>query len=207
MLGVLSLLVGLLVAGLALPAAAGLGVTTKNAIGDITFNELPASLQSPPLSQLSVIKAADGSNLATFYYENRQSVSLDDVAPTMRQAIVAIEDSRFYEHHGGRPEGHPPRAADRHLLRRGSAGCIDDYPAVRAPGAGRDERCGQQHRSSRRRDVEEPDPQAHRSALRIGARAEAVEGPDPRGLPQHGVLRRRRVWRLRGRAALLRRDG
>jgi membrane peptidoglycan carboxypeptidase len=105
MLGVLSLLVGLLVAGLALPAAAGLGVTTKNAIGDITFNELPASLQSPPLSQLSVIKAADGSDLATFYYENRQSVSLDDVAPTMRQAIVAIEDSRFYEHHGVDPKG------------------------------------------------------------------------------------------------------
>ena len=105
MLGVLSLLVGLLVAGLALPAAAGLGITTKNAIGDITFSQLPASLQSPPLSQLSVIKAADGSNLATFYYENRQSVRLDDVAPTMRQAIVAIEDSRFYEHHGVDPKG------------------------------------------------------------------------------------------------------
>jgi membrane peptidoglycan carboxypeptidase len=105
MLGVLSLLVGLLVAGLALPAAAGLGVTTKNAIGDITFSELPASLQSPPLSQLSVIKAADGTNLATFYYENRQSVDIEDVAPTMRQAIVAIEDSRFYEHHGVDPKG------------------------------------------------------------------------------------------------------
>ncbi|HEY5202207.1 MAG TPA: penicillin-binding protein [Acidothermaceae bacterium] len=105
MLGVLSLLVGLLVAGLALPAAAGLGVTTKNAIGDITFSELPASLQSPPLSQLSVIKAADGTPLATFYYENRQSVDLVDVAPTMRQAIVAIEDSRFYEHHGVDPKG------------------------------------------------------------------------------------------------------
>jgi membrane peptidoglycan carboxypeptidase len=105
MLGVLSLLVGLLVAGLALPAAAGLGITTKNAIGDITFSELPASLQSPPLSQLSVIKAADGTPLATFYYENRQSVDIEDVAPTMRQAIVAIEDARFYEHHGVDPKG------------------------------------------------------------------------------------------------------
>jgi len=105
MLGVLSLLVGLLVAGLALPAAAGLGITTKNAIGDITFSELPASLQSPPLSQLSVINAADGTPLAKFYYENRQSVSLNEVAPTMRQAIVAIEDSRFYEHHGVDPKG------------------------------------------------------------------------------------------------------
>jgi membrane peptidoglycan carboxypeptidase len=105
MLGVLSVLVGLLVAGLALPAASGIGITTRNAIGSITFSDLPASLQAPPLSQRSVILAADGTTLATFYYENRQSVSLSDVNPTMRQAIVAIEDSRFYEHHGIDPKG------------------------------------------------------------------------------------------------------
>ena len=105
MLGVLSVLAGLLVAGLALPAASGIGITTRNAIGTITFSDLPASLQAPPLSQRSVILAADGTTLATFYYENRQSVSLSDVAPTMRQAIVAIEDSRFYEHHGIDPKG------------------------------------------------------------------------------------------------------
>jgi membrane peptidoglycan carboxypeptidase len=104
-LGVLSVLVGLLVAGLALPAASGIGITTRNAIGTITFADLPASLQAPPLSQRSVILAADGTTLATFYYENRQSVSLSDVSPTMRQAIVAIEDSRFYEHHGIDPKG------------------------------------------------------------------------------------------------------
>src|SRR5450432_2940757 len=104
-LGVMSILVGLLVAGLALPAAGGLGIATRNAIGTITFSELPASLQTPPLSQRSVIKASDGSTIATFYYENRQSVSLSDVAPSMRQAIVAIEDSRFYEHHGIDPKG------------------------------------------------------------------------------------------------------
>ena len=105
MLGVLSVLVGLLVAGLALPAASGIGITTRNAIGSITFSDLPASLQAPPLSQRSVILASDGTPLATFYYENRQSVSLSDVNPTMRQAIVAIEDSRFYEHHGIDPKG------------------------------------------------------------------------------------------------------
>jgi membrane peptidoglycan carboxypeptidase len=52
-----------------------------------------------------VIKAADGTTLATFYYENRQSVDLSDVSPIMRQAIVAIEDARFYEHHGVDPKG------------------------------------------------------------------------------------------------------
>jgi len=102
---VLSVLVGGLVAGLALPAIGGAGIATKDAIGTITFSDLPASLQAPPLSQRSVIKANDGTTLATFYYENRQSVSLSDVPPVMRQAIVAIEDSRFYEHHGVDPKG------------------------------------------------------------------------------------------------------
>ena len=57
-LGVLSLLVGLLVAGLALPAVGGLGIATRNAIGTSPSHELPPSLQSPPLSQRSVIKAS-----------------------------------------------------------------------------------------------------------------------------------------------------
>jgi membrane peptidoglycan carboxypeptidase len=116
-LAALSVLVGVLVAALALPAASGVGVATKDAIGTITFADLPASLQSPPLSQRSVILAADGSTLATFYYENRQSVSLSEVSPIMRQAIVAIEDSRFYEDHGIDPKG-----ILRALLKDSSAG-------------------------------------------------------------------------------------
>jgi membrane peptidoglycan carboxypeptidase len=104
-LAVVAVLVGVLTAGLALPAVAGIGIATRNAIGTITFSDLPASLQAPPLSQRSVILASDGSTLATFYYENRQSVPLSDVSPIMRQAIVAIEDSRFYEHHGVDPRG------------------------------------------------------------------------------------------------------
>src|SRR5205814_2210134 len=62
------------------------------------FEALPADLASPGLPQRSVILAADGSRLATFYYENRVEVPLAKVAPIMRQAIVAIEDSRFYQH-------------------------------------------------------------------------------------------------------------
>ena len=67
----------------------------------------------------------------------------------MRQAIVAIEDSRFYEHHGVDPKG-ILRAllTDTSSGARG-AGCVDDHPAVRAAGAGRDERAGQQHRRGR----------------------------------------------------------
>jgi len=102
---VLAAVSGALVAALALPAVGGAGIATRNAIGTLTFSELPAELRTPPLSQRSVIKAADGTTMATFYYENRQSVDLSQVSPIMRQAIVAIEDARFYEHHGIDPKG------------------------------------------------------------------------------------------------------
>jgi membrane peptidoglycan carboxypeptidase len=39
-----------------------------------------------------------GKLIATFYDQNRVNVPLDEVAPIMRRAIVAIEDYRFYEH-------------------------------------------------------------------------------------------------------------
>src|SRR5437868_3115562 len=81
---VLSAVCGALVAAVALPAVGGAGIATRNAIGTLTFSELPPELRTPPLSQRSVIKAADGTTLATFYYENRQSVDLSEVSPIMR---------------------------------------------------------------------------------------------------------------------------
>ena len=40
----------------------------------------------------------NGKILAYFYDENRIPVKLDKIAPVMRQAQMAIEDHRFYEH-------------------------------------------------------------------------------------------------------------
>ncbi len=92
-------LAGVLAAGLALPLVGGAGLLARDSVQ--SFDDLPMELQRAPLPQRSVIYAADETTaLGSFYYENRQSVSLDDVAPIMRKAIVAIEDSRFYEHHG-----------------------------------------------------------------------------------------------------------
>jgi membrane peptidoglycan carboxypeptidase len=93
-----SVLSGLLVAGLALPVVGGLGLAARESAQG--FENLPGELETPPLPERSRILAADGSLIATFFYENRVSVPLADVAPVMRQAIVAIEDSRFYEHGG-----------------------------------------------------------------------------------------------------------
>ena len=93
-----SLVAGMLVAGAALPFVGGAGVATRTAIED--YEALPSQLTTPPLPQRSRILAADGSVIATIYEQNRVEVPLSAVAPVMRQAIVAIEDRRFYEHGG-----------------------------------------------------------------------------------------------------------
>jgi membrane peptidoglycan carboxypeptidase len=95
---VVSVLSGVLVAGLVLPVLGSVGlVARKSADG---FEDLPAELDIPPLPERSRILASDGSLIANFYYENRISVPLSQVSPLMRQAVVAIEDSRFYKHGG-----------------------------------------------------------------------------------------------------------
>jgi membrane peptidoglycan carboxypeptidase len=95
---VVSVLSGVLVAGLVLPVLGSAGlVARKSADG---FEDLPAELEIPALPERSRILASDGSLIANFYYENRVSVPLAQVSPLMRQAVVAIEDSRFYEHGG-----------------------------------------------------------------------------------------------------------
>jgi membrane peptidoglycan carboxypeptidase len=92
------MLAGVLLAALALPFVGTAGLTAKAAADD--FQALPADIDTRPLPQRSRMLAADGKLIATFYEENRVSVPLKSVAPVMRDAILAIEDSRFYEHSG-----------------------------------------------------------------------------------------------------------
>jgi membrane peptidoglycan carboxypeptidase len=92
------LVAGALVAGFALPLVGGAALTAKAAAED--FQSLPGDLKTRELAQRSVVLAADGTRIATFFDENRVTVALSAVAPVMRQAILAIEDARFYEHPG-----------------------------------------------------------------------------------------------------------
>jgi penicillin-binding protein 1A len=66
---------------------------------DITARVGMSSYQYQPM-QKTVVYSADGVLLAELYAENRVCVSHDDISPEMRQAIVAIEDHRFYKHGG-----------------------------------------------------------------------------------------------------------
>ncbi|MGA8045012.1 MAG: transglycosylase domain-containing protein [Dermatophilaceae bacterium] len=89
---------GLLLAGLAMPAVGASGAAANSSIA--AFEELPSDFTASPLSQQSVILDANGGVIATPYDENRIIVPLDEIAPIMQEAVVAIEDSRFYEHNG-----------------------------------------------------------------------------------------------------------
>jgi membrane peptidoglycan carboxypeptidase len=93
------LLAGVVVAAAVFPAVALPGLVAK--AGADQFDALPTVLSMPQLPQVTYVYASDGRTLiSTFYDENRKLISLSDVAPVMREAMVAAEDMRFYEHHG-----------------------------------------------------------------------------------------------------------
>ena len=59
----------------------------------------PAAFVRQP--QTSVLEAADGSRLAELHAEqDRREIGLDGVADVVEQAVVAVEDRRFWSHHG-----------------------------------------------------------------------------------------------------------
>ncbi|MBO3094674.1 penicillin-binding protein [Cellulomonas dongxiuzhuiae] len=92
---------GVLAAGLVLP-----GVAVANGLTGMTvtaFDDLPSELEQQPLPEKSEILAADGTLLATFFVQNRVVVPLSEIAPIMQQAVIAVEDRRFYEHSGVDP--------------------------------------------------------------------------------------------------------
>ncbi|MGH3344902.1 MAG: transglycosylase domain-containing protein [Carbonactinosporaceae bacterium] len=98
-----SALAGVLAAGLAVPVVGSVGAGAQTAAE--SFQQLPADLEVPQLPERSRVLATDGTTLATFYQQDRVNVPLEQVAPVMRRAIVAIEDSRFFRHQGVDPRG------------------------------------------------------------------------------------------------------
>jgi len=91
-----SVLAGLLVAGLAIPGAALAGVASTTMYSSLT--QLPMELDTPPQAERTNIYLGDGSLLTQLYDENRVIVTLDQIAPIMQKAQVAIEDDRFFSH-------------------------------------------------------------------------------------------------------------
>jgi membrane peptidoglycan carboxypeptidase len=92
----LSVLAGVLVAALLIPATTFVAVT-GNDVAQRAL-ELPLALEENPNPQTTKVVDVDGKLIAYFYEQNRSDVPLDQINDTMKNAILAIEDVRFYEH-------------------------------------------------------------------------------------------------------------
>jgi membrane peptidoglycan carboxypeptidase len=93
------LISGLVLAGLAAPAVVGVGLALQHAAD--YFDTLSTDLPPVRLAQSSVLLDSGGGTLAVLHGpEDRSVTTLEKVAPVMLQAIVAVEDARFYLHHG-----------------------------------------------------------------------------------------------------------
>jgi membrane peptidoglycan carboxypeptidase len=90
--------IGLLVAALVLPFTVTAGAGVRSAAESV--DDLPSELVDPQVPQRSQLLAADGSPLATLFLYDREIIDLEQVAPVMQQAIIAVEDERFYSHLG-----------------------------------------------------------------------------------------------------------
>ncbi|SMH45003.1 Membrane carboxypeptidase (penicillin-binding protein) [Rathayibacter oskolensis] len=95
----MSVVAGVLITVGVTPALALTGLATSNTIG--MFQNLPGYLDVGQLMQRTNIYAGDGTTLlASVYDQNRVEVGWDDIAQTAKDAAVAGEDPRFYEHGG-----------------------------------------------------------------------------------------------------------
>jgi len=87
-----------LVALVLLPLFGALGMSA-NALNARLESAGATFTRMPHFPERSTIYATDGSVLATLYLDqNRTIVHLKQIAPIAREAVLAIEDDRFYEH-------------------------------------------------------------------------------------------------------------
>jgi membrane peptidoglycan carboxypeptidase len=107
-----ALLAALLAPWVVLP---GWAASTSAALLD----PLPVELTDATPPRNTVVLAADGSVITYFYRNNRTPVGADEIADVMKQALVDIEDERFYEHNGLDVQG-----TARALVRNVSSGGV-----------------------------------------------------------------------------------
>jgi membrane peptidoglycan carboxypeptidase len=119
----LSAAAGVLVAVAMAPTLVVTGLATTNTIS--VFENLPNYLKIGELAEGSNIyaTAADGSllKLATFYDQNREEIGWEEIPQFVKDAAIAGEDPRFFEHGGVDAQG-TLRAALQLVLKQGTSG-------------------------------------------------------------------------------------
>ncbi|MCR1783506.1 transglycosylase domain-containing protein [Nocardioides carbamazepini] len=93
---IVAAVLGVVVSGLAIPFAGVLGFSARNVSESV--DDLPQELETEQLPQRTEVKDAEGKTIATLYDQNRVNVPLRQISRTMVEAMVAIEDYRFYQH-------------------------------------------------------------------------------------------------------------
>lgn len=88
-------------AGFVVPFVGATAVLTK-AFAEL-FEEPPSDFNVQPPSQISTPLASDGSEITRFYTENHIAVPLSSTSVNMQNAIVTVEDQRFYQYQGVGP--------------------------------------------------------------------------------------------------------
>ncbi|MGH2722574.1 MAG: transglycosylase domain-containing protein, partial [Actinomycetota bacterium] len=74
-------------------------------LGSMLVGSVPLP-EALPAVQTSRILASDGRVVGSLYdEENRTIVGLDEIAPVLRDAVIAAEDRAFYKHSGVSPRG------------------------------------------------------------------------------------------------------
>ncbi len=58
-----------------------------------------SALYAPP-NEATRVFAGNGELIASLFRENRDFIPLDEIPLTLREAVISIEDERFYQHHG-----------------------------------------------------------------------------------------------------------
>jgi len=81
--------------------AAALVVSTCLALASCSYQRTELQAELPTSAQSSIIYAGDGTPIVTLHAEeNRTDLTLDDIPVHVRDAVVAIEDERFWLHNG-----------------------------------------------------------------------------------------------------------
>jgi membrane peptidoglycan carboxypeptidase len=120
--GLLRLLGGVVLIAVLLSAAGVPFVVALGRTAELAQDRLDSIEDLPEVvpAQRSTLLAADGSWLATFYAQNRVVVAPETIPAVLVDAVLSVEDTRFYDHRGVDSRG-TARALVANL-RSGSAG-------------------------------------------------------------------------------------
>ena len=94
----LCLLAGVLLAGTLFPVVGSMGLVSNRASDTVDSISADLVTTDPPL--ITTVTDKDGTPIAYLYDQYRVLTPPEKISPTMKAALISVEDRRFYEHQG-----------------------------------------------------------------------------------------------------------